>query len=222
VKQSKNLKPFVFHRSEPDLPDDMRATTNASALFEPNAISITESLIEGAQMESRTAASLHMEFSILKRVSFANSTLNSMLWKDVRLENCDLANLQLRGMTLVRVEFINCRMTGFRAGEADCQDVLISEGDQRYSQFRFSHFQSSEFDTCNFEDADFYGTDLSGSRFRKCNLRNAEMGKVKLVDADLRGSVVEGMQLNAEDIRGAVVDLSQAMLFAPLLGIRIE
>jgi uncharacterized protein YjbI with pentapeptide repeats len=222
VRQPKTPKPFVFHRSEPDLPDDLTAVTNASALFEPNAISIAESLIEGFQMESRTAASLHMEFSVLKRVSFANSSLNSMLLKDVRLVNCDLANMQLRGMTLVRVEFINCRMTGFRAGEADCQDVLISEGDQRYSQFRFSHFQSSEFDTCNFEDADFYGTNLSGSRFRKCNLRNVEMSKVRLVDADMRGSIVEGLQLNAEDIRGAVVDLSQAMLFAPLLGIRIE
>jgi len=27
--------------------------------------------------------------------------------------------------------------------------------------------------------------------------------------------------LNAEDIRGAVVDAAQAMLFAPLLGIRV-
>jgi hypothetical protein len=47
------------------------------------------------------------------------------------------------------------------------------------------------------------------------------MSKTKLVDADLRGSVVDGVQMNAEDIRGAVVDASQAMLFAPLLGIRI-
>jgi hypothetical protein len=47
------------------------------------------------------------------------------------------------------------------------------------------------------------------------------MSKTKLVDADLRGSVVDGVQMNGEDIRGAVVDASQAMLFAPLLGIRI-
>ena len=47
------------------------------------------------------------------------------------------------------------------------------------------------------------------------------MSKTKLIDADLRGSVVDGVQMNAEDIRGAVVDAAQAMLFAPLLGIRI-
>jgi hypothetical protein len=47
------------------------------------------------------------------------------------------------------------------------------------------------------------------------------MSKSKLVDADLRGTVVDGVQLNAEDIKGAVVDASQALQFAPLLGIRI-
>jgi hypothetical protein len=47
------------------------------------------------------------------------------------------------------------------------------------------------------------------------------MNEVKLVDADLSGSVVDGLKLNAEDIRGAWVDASQAMLFASLLGIRI-
>lgn len=145
-----------------------------------------------------------------------------MLWKDVRLINCDLANMQTRGLTFIRVEFINCRMTGLRAGEADFQDILISEGDQRYSQFRYARFKAAEFDRCNFSEADFLGADLTGSIFRKCNLQNAEMSKVKLLNADLRGSAVEDLHLAAEDIRGATVDLTQAMLFAPLLGIRIE
>ena len=48
------------------------------------------------------------------------------------------------------------------------------------------------------------------------------MSKVKLLNADLRGSQVEGLHLNAEDVRGAVVDASQAMTLALLLGIRIE
>lgn len=221
MKQSKTQKPFVFKRNEPDLPREMMAATNADSLFAPNVISITESLIKDVQIADRTIDSLYVEASVLERVNLSNCNFASINLKDVRLVNCDLANLQVRRTTLVRVEFINCRMTGFRAGEADCLDVLILEGDQRYSQFRFSYFKSTEFDSCNFEEADFHGTDLSGSRFRRCNLRNAEMNKAKLVDADLRGSVIDGLQLNAEDIRGAVVDASQAMSLAPLLGIRI-
>ena len=173
-------------------------------------------------MEGRAVGTLRIEASMLEKVSLAKSSFGSITCKDVRLIGCDLANLETRGLSLRRVEFINCRMTGFRAGKADCQDVLISEGDQRYSLFRFSRFQSAEFDSCNFGEADFQGTDLSGAIFRNCNLQNAEMSKVKLVNTDLRGSRVEGLRLNAEDIRGAVVDLPQAMIFASLLGIRIE
>ena len=91
---------------------------------------------------------LRIESKILNRVSFASRSFSSIFLKDVRLISCDLANLETRALTLVRVEFINCRMTGLRTTEADCQDVLISEGDQRYSQFRFSRFKSAEFDGC--------------------------------------------------------------------------
>jgi len=215
-------KKFVFSRRQPDLPSEMTAADDAANLFEPHDISIAERLVEGMRMEGRAVGTLRIEASMLEKVSLANCSFGSIACKDVRLIGCDLANLETRGLSLRRVEFINCRMTGFHAGKADCQDVLISEGDQRYSLFRFSRFQSAEFDSCNFGEADFQGTDLSGARFRNCNLQNAEMSKVKLVNTDLRGSRVEGLRLNAEDIRGAVVDLPQAMIFASLLGIRIE
>jgi uncharacterized protein YjbI with pentapeptide repeats len=216
------LKKFVFARREPDLPSELTPTVDAAALFQPHDISITDHLLEEGRVENLKTGTLRVESSVFNKVVLANNSFDSIRCKDVRFASCDFANLETRGLTLIRVEFINCRMTGFRAGKADCQDVLIREGDQRYSQFRFGQFKSAEFDSCNFAEADFHGTDLSGSIFRQCNLRSAEMSKVKLLNADLRGSIVEGLQLNAEDIRGAVVDPSQAMIFATLLGIRVE
>jgi uncharacterized protein YjbI with pentapeptide repeats len=221
VKRPGIAKKFVFNRREPQIPRDLNAAAD-SAIFESHDISIPDRLIEDVRIEARGEGTLSVEASRLDRVSLAGCAFASVVLKDVRLVSCDLANLETRALTLIRVEFINCRMTGLRAGEADCRDVLISEGDQRYAQFRYSRFRSAEFDGCNFEDADFQGTDLSGSIFRRCNLAGAEMSKVKLLDADLRGSHIEGLHLNAEDVRGAVVDLAQAMVFALLLGIRIE
>ncbi len=215
---SSTVKKFVFSRRKPDIPNEL----GEADLPQSRDISIAERLLRETKIDVQNAGTLHIEASILERVILANSTFGSVVMKDVRLLGCDLANLQTRALSLIRVEFINCRMTGLRAGEAECQDLLIQEGDQRYSQFRYAKFRSAEFDSCNFEEADFQGANLSGSIFRKCNLRNAEMSKVKLMNADLRGSAVEGLHLNAEDVRGAVVDLPQAMIFASLLGIRIE
>jgi uncharacterized protein YjbI with pentapeptide repeats len=221
VIHPKNPKKFVFRRREPDLPIAL-STGEADVLFEPRDVLVLERTIEGATINKRQGGTFRIEASLLQRVNLAGSSFGSVVWKDVRLVDCDLANFETHGLNLVRVEFINCRMTGLRAGEADCQDLLVSGGDQRYCQFRFSRFRSAEFESCNFSEADFYGTDLSGALIRRCNLQNAEMSKTKLLNTDLRDSNVEGLQLNPEDIRGAIVDPTQAMIFASLLGIRIE
>jgi uncharacterized protein YjbI with pentapeptide repeats len=218
----KHPKEFVFHREEPDLADDLTAPADAEALFATPKISVTGQRIEDIAISGSVSTALYLEACTLERVNLAGSRFASILWKDVRLVNCDLANLETESLTLIRVEFFDCRMTGLHAGKANLEHVLFSGGDQRYAQFCFSCFRSTECIGCNFSEADFYGTDLTGTRFRSCNLQRAEMDKVKLLNADLRGSQVEGLKLNGEDIRGAIVDPAQAMLFAPLLGIQIK
>lgn len=208
-------KKFVFSRREPEIPEEF---TQSADLAER----MVETRVAGADWRGRTAGSLRIEASLLERVCLADCRFGTLAMKDVRLVNCDLANMEVRGWNLTRVEFVDCRMTGFSGGETEALDVLVQEGDLRYSRFRDSRFKAAEFDRCNFEDADFQGTDLSGSIFRGCNLRNVEMGRARLSDADLRGSAVEGLHIALEGLRGAVVDPSQAMQFALLLGIRIE
>ncbi|HEU0120940.1 MAG TPA: hypothetical protein VFQ91_10475, partial [Bryobacteraceae bacterium] len=82
--------------------------------------------------------SLVLESTVLSREVLAGREFYTVTMRDVRLEQCDLANLRTRSLTLVRVEFLNCRMTGWSGGEAECRDVLISGGDQRYCTFRYS------------------------------------------------------------------------------------
>jgi uncharacterized protein YjbI with pentapeptide repeats len=212
----KPSKKFVFSRREPEIPFDLSpaGTIIDGAIFERQLNSV--------DARGMNARELRIEASSLERVNLADSSFNTITIKDARLTNCDIANLSTRGLTLLRVELIDCRMTGLSGGDVDAQDVLIRDGDQRYSQMRSSRFRNTEFDNCNFEEGDFQGTDFTGAIFRRCNLRNVEMGKARLPDADLRGSIVEGMHIAVEGLRGAVVDPAQAMTFALLLGIRIE
>ena len=48
------------------------------------------------------------------------------------------------------------------------------------------------------------------------------MTGAKLEAADFRGSNVEGLVTNAEDLKGAIVDPAQAMIFAELMGLKIR
>lgn len=211
----KKTKEFVFARRGAEVPAGLDTVSDFDS-------EMAERRVHGVEFSGRAMPALKMESSVLERCRLAESAFGTVFLKDVRLVGCDLANVTVRGLTLIRVEFVDCRMTGFTGGEVEAQDVLFSECDGRYAQFRFSKLNKGvEFDACQLEDADFGGTDLTGSVFRGCNLGNVEMGKSKLGNADLRGSRIEGLQVGAESLRGATVDASQAMQFALLLGIRI-
>jgi len=215
-------KKFVFSRRRPEIAEDLPTPADPAPLFPPHDINLSGPRLESYDHSGATHGTLHIEGAELTRVNLSQTKFGSITLKDVRLSNCDLANLATRGLNLTRVEFHHCRLTGLSAGQADCQQVLFAEGDLRYAQFRLSRFQSAEFDSCNLEEADFQGTDLTGAIFRRCNLHNAEMNRVKLAKADLRGSNVDGLNVFPEGLRGATVDPAQAMVFALLLGIRIE
>jgi len=209
-------------RRRPDLPVDP-PVVDGTDLFHGPEIAIARSTISELKREGLSATSLSLESCVLSRVALPDSTFSTITLRDVRLVGCDLANVKTRALMALRVELLDCRMTGFRVEEpAECHDVLISQGLQSYSQFAYASFKSAEFDACNFEDANFLGADLQGCIFRGCNLHNADMRGAKLKDADLRGSQVEGLRLHPADLYGAMVDPSQAMIFAALLGIRIR
>jgi uncharacterized protein YjbI with pentapeptide repeats len=142
--------------------------------------------------------------------------------KDVRLIVCDFANANAIGMKAQRVEFVNCRLTGLHAVESECQNLLISGGDAGFTQFRFGTFKTSEFNGCNFAEADFNGCDLHDAVLKGCEFKNADMTGTRLEGADFRGSRVEGLTVLAADLRGAIVDPAQAMIFAELLGLKIR
>jgi hypothetical protein len=52
----------------------------------------------------------------------------------MRLVACDFANTDAIDMKAVRTKFINCRLTGLRAVESECQDFLIAGGDAGFTQ----------------------------------------------------------------------------------------
>ncbi len=222
MKKTKGTRKDGCQRDAADLPGDLEALDGAAGLFAQDDVEVMDQLVAGLQLEEVVIPRLRLEGCVLERVSMARGVIRTAKWKDVRLTECDLANVEISALSAVRVEMIGCRMTGLRLGETSWQSLLISGGDQRYVQFRFSTFQNCEFAECDFQEADFHGADLRGCVFRDCRLDNVEMTRAKLSGTDLRGSTVDGMKLEAADLQGAIVDMAQALQFAPLLGVEIR
>ena len=150
-------------RSQPEIPSQLPEIEGAVELVSDRDIAIQECALSDFKAGELNEKTLRFECCVLTRVSFSNSRLIGMKLKDVQLVECDFANTTVLRMVALRVEFQNCRLTGFRANECDFQHTLISSGDAGYSQFRMGKFKSSVFEACNFSDADFHDADLRGT-----------------------------------------------------------
>jgi uncharacterized protein YjbI with pentapeptide repeats len=223
VKAHKSKSPKLpVSRDVPDLASTLAPLESAEEIFNTSEVVARDCIIEDLTFDNASPESILFENCILKRVSFTRGRLLNFTLKDVRLMECDFANAEASGLKITRVEFLNCRLTGLRAVQAECQHLLISEGDASFSQFRFGVFKTSEFNACKFAEADFQSADLRGAILKGCDLTKVEMQGARLEGADFRGSRVEGLVATAEDLKGAIVDPAQAMIFAELMGLKIR
>ncbi len=220
TRESKKAgKGFVFKRTAPDLP----------TVFDPSGevedgeiVSINERHLQGVERTHLKTGTLRIEGSVLEHVQLADGEFGAAVWKDVRFVACDLANIVAHRISLVRVEFVDCRLAGFRSSAIEWQDVLIRNGDVRYAQLQGGRFRNCEFDGCNWQEADLQDADLTGSVFRSCNLARADLQRAKLQNTDFRQSDLEGMAVEIHDLRGAIVDPAQAMILARLIGLQVR
>jgi uncharacterized protein YjbI with pentapeptide repeats len=183
---------------------------------------IEECLIQEIDFSGKRVPSMIASNSIFDHVSFANSQIIRFRLHDVRLVKCDLSNAILRGFEAIRSEFIDCRMTGMRAVECHWEDVLIENSDLRYAQLMDGQIRSSEFKSCNMGDSDLRGANLEGATFTNAILCRADLSKARLRGTDLRGAEIESITVQPENLRGAIVNVAQAMDLARLLGLIIK
>jgi len=102
-------------RSAPDIsPDIPNLTATDDILMGPEVV-VRDCIVENVVAHDCSLKSVILERCILRRVSFAQSRIASLSLKDVRLVECDFANAEANALKAVRVEFLNCRLTGFRA-----------------------------------------------------------------------------------------------------------
>ena len=68
----------------------------------------------------------------------------------------------------------------------------------------------------------FEGADLRVVTFTRCDLTNADLQGANLRGADLRGSLLDGLRVGPKDMQGAIIDPSQAIQVAGLLGLTVK
>ena len=149
-RQSGVKKAGVIKRDEPDLPSELETVADVAAeLRDGEFISVEGKRLEDLNRVNVRIGALRVEGSEWARVQLAEGQFGSAVWKDVRLDGCDLANVRAHRMDLLRVAFVDCRLTGISSSALEWKDVLVRNGDVSYASFPGGSFRACEFVGCN-------------------------------------------------------------------------
>ena len=117
---------------------------------------------------------------------------------------------------------VGCRLLGVQLVEAHLDDVIFRDCNLESAVFASAVFKAARFEGCVLRGALFEGADLRGVVFARCDLTNADLQGANLRGADLRGSLLDGLRIGPKDVQGAIIDPSQAVQVAGLLGLTVK
>jgi uncharacterized protein YjbI with pentapeptide repeats len=156
------------------------------------------------------ARGVSIEYAHFLKVQISDEQFPRLDLKNTRFDKCDLANMELERASFNRVELIGCRILGYQLVKSLVNNTLIKDCYGKFAQFEFTKFKATRFENCVLEDTNFQNADLSGVVFANCNLSNAMLSGAKLTGTDFRSSQIEGLQVNIEQLRGAIFEPLQA------------
>ncbi|MBR7836506.1 pentapeptide repeat-containing protein [Actinospica durhamensis] len=127
-------------------------------------------------------------------------------WLDAGVLSCAFAGVEAFGAQLRRVVFQRCKLDAVNLRGAELHEVV--------------------FEDCILRDVDFSGASLRDVSFRGSAVRDGKFAKSKLTRADFRDATVLECVDGFENLKGAIIDSSQAielaMEFAQALRITVK
>jgi uncharacterized protein YjbI with pentapeptide repeats len=209
-------------RIAPDIDLSLLTETFADQLPSGQVSDATATETTLPSLLSPRGQSVRIDRCVWSSVTLADPKAHGLHLRDARIENSDLANVDLKGGSLERVEITSTRLTGATFTDAHLKSVLFKECKLDLAFLRMARLQQCVFEKCNIADADFYGADLSGTIFRDCDLSRADVAQAKLAGADLRGCRLDGLRGTPITMDRLTISPDQAALLITLFGVRVE
>lgn len=190
----------------------------------PNSLAVDDEwseVIAEADYVGESAEGVVWSDVIVRGGRWSGATIEGFQATDVRFENCDLAGFVLQeDVSLRRVEFVGCRMTGAVLAGAHLRDVSFESCVLDDANLRMVDAIDVAFADCSLLAVDLHAAKLAKVALTRCDLRAVDITKAILTDVDLRTSRLEDI-VGATALRGATIDSVQALSVARSLALAL-
>lgn len=204
----------------PQLPKHLLAETLPDQLVDQAGY--RQCSLNECDFSNQIAADIVFDQVACKRMNLHLAELQLAQVLDVRFDTCDLAGSTWEKAHMRRVEFLGCRILGIKVSNASFEDILVHNCNAELARFWSTTFKATHFEHCSLREASFQDTNLEGVIFRDCDLTKADLRGAKLAGTDFRGSIIDGVQVGLKELQGAIIDPTQVMHIAALVGVIVK
>lgn len=135
---------------------------------------------------------------------------------DCRLERCDLAGLQARDASWVRVVISGSRLTGADLAGARLQDVTFRDCRMDLASFASARMERVAFERCDLRESDLGEARLHDVRLSGCDLTSAYVADADCSRTELRDGTYEDLR-GIAGLKGCSLAWPDLMALAPAL-----
>jgi uncharacterized protein YjbI with pentapeptide repeats len=178
----------------------------------------------GANWNGVQATALRFDGVVVREVDMSGSTFADCAFRDAVFENCNLANMTVRGGSFTRVVIDRGRLTGLNLVETELSDTTVRDCGADMATFRRAALDCVTLDGCILRQGDFMGVRGEWVRFHDCDLTEASFRHAQFTSSEFRRCRMEAIE-GIEGLRGTSMELEGMLALAPAfaraLGIRL-
>lgn len=122
--------------------------------------------LESVRLEGETAincnvTALQLIDTVIDDVQFTGAHFSRIVARDVIFKRSDFSSASLDNGMLVRVEFINCRMTGIDFSRSNIHDVTFKDCQLDKADFTKASLRRVAFNNCSLIEVDFTSASMT-------------------------------------------------------------
>lgn len=130
----------------------------------------------------------------IHRSSLVGAQLDGSRLVDVVIDGADLAGVRWTDSSFTRVEFRDARLSGAQLAEARLRDVRFVGCRLDDANLRAVRGERVRFEDCRMQRVDMIGAQFDRVAWWDCDLTDAEVSTIRLTDAQLHGSTLDGLR----------------------------
>jgi uncharacterized protein YjbI with pentapeptide repeats len=190
-------------RRPPHLPDHLEVVDEPVIEDETELVEVAI----GGDLSFTEASSVEIA-ACRVRARFTGAHLDRARLVDSLIIDSDFSCAELAGVSVTRVEFRGCRLSGLVADLGGFADVAFVDCRLDGANLRMTRWSRSAFAGCDLREADLSGADLGGANLVRCDLRGATVDRARLHGCRLHHSQLDGVR-GGEALRGVAIASDQ-------------